>query len=214
MKNNFRIINALRRIFYVFYWLVVANLVVGTLMNIMGLIFPDFPMADLSHFYFISEAKFSADISYKLLGGGVFNGESEVFMRFSEIMSDKFSYRLLSFIDTTLVMTILFFLFKNAHELFDNLTNSFKLGNGFSQKSYKNIRQIGFSLLVLWIYKILNGILFSWFLVKDLVVQGAEIKFYPDLLEFSSLIVVLVIFAFAEIYRAGVGMQEESELTI
>jgi hypothetical protein len=111
-------------------------------------------------------------------------------------------------------MTILFFLFKNAHELFDNLTNSFKIGNSFSQKSYKNIRQIGFSLLVLWAYKILNGILFSEFLLKDLVVQGAEIEFYPDLLEFSSLIVVLVIFAFAEVYRAGVGMQEESELTI
>jgi len=194
--------------------MVVTYLVVGTLMNIMGLIFADFPMADLSHFYFIEEAKFSADISYKLLGGGLFNGESEVFMRFTEIQSDEFSYRLFSFIDKTLVLAILYFLFKNAHKLFDNLCDSFKLASSFSQKSYRNIRQIGFCFLGLWLYKLLNGILFSEFLLKDLVVQGAEVKFYSDLYELSGLIIALIIFAFAEVYRAGVVMQEESELTI
>jgi len=214
MKNNYRIINFLRKTFYVLYWIIVLNLVVGTLLNIMGLIFADFPMADLSHFFFLNEAECSVGVSYSLLGGGLFNGESEVFMRLTEIHSNEFSYRLFGFVDTTLVMTILFFLFKNAHELFDNLTNSFKLGNSFSQKSYSNIRQVGVSLLVLWAYKILNGILFSEFLLKDLVVQGVEVKFRPDLSELGGLIIVLIIFAFAEVYRAGVVMQEESELTV
>ncbi len=214
MKNNFRIINFLRQTFQFLYWMVVTNLVAGTLINIMGLIFPDFPFADLSHFYFIEEAKFSANVSYELLGSGLFNGESEVFMRFAEIQSDEFVYRLLGFIDKTLVLTILFFLFKNAHELFDNLTDSFKLGSSFSQKSYKNIRRIGVCVMVLWIYKLLNGILFSEFLLKDLVVQGVEVEFYSDLYEVSGLIIALIIFAFAEVYRAGVVMQEESELTI
>lgn len=137
-----------------------------------------------------------------------------MFMRFTEIQSDEFSYRLFGFIDKTLVMAILFFLFKNGHELFDNLSDSFKLGNSFSQKSYKNIRKIGFCFLGLWIYKLLNGILFSEFLLKDLIVQGVEIKFYLDIYEVSGLIIALIIFAFAEVYRAGVVMQEESELTI
>jgi len=35
-----------------------------------------------------------------------------------------------------------------------------------------------------------------------------------DIYEVSGLIIALIIFAFAEVYRAGVVMQEESELTI
>ena len=204
MKNNYRIINFLRQLFSSLYWMVVTYLVVGTFINIMGLIFADFPLANLSHFYFIEEVKFSVDISYKLFGGGLFNGESEAIMHFTEIQSGEFSYRLFSFIDKTLVMTILFFLFKNAHELFDNLTDSFKLGSSFSHKNYKNIRQIGFCFMCIWIYKLLNGILFSQFLLKDMTVQGVDVKFYLDIYEVSGLIIALIIFAFAEVYRAGV----------
>tara|TARA_R110001583_G_scaffold43936_3_gene139561 strand:- start:2583 stop:3227 length:645 start_codon:yes stop_codon:yes gene_type:complete len=214
MKNNYRIINFLRKLFKVLYWFAVVNLLVGTLMNFMGLIFADFPMAYLKHFYFISEAKFSADVSYNLFGGGFFNGESEVFMRLTEIQSDEFSYRLFGFVDTTFVMTCTLFLFKNAHELFDNLTNSFKSGENFSLESYKNIRTIGFWLLGFWLYGLINGILFSLLLLNNLVVQGIQLNLRPEWSELGNLIIVLIIFAFAEVYRSGIVMQEESELTI
>jgi len=214
MKTNFRIINSLRKVFYVLYWLVVANLVIGTLLNIMGLIFPEFPIGEIGNIHLFSEANFRANTSYSLLVGDVFNDAADVSIRLRRIYSEVFIYKLISFVDATLVMTLLFFSLKNAHELFSNLTNSFKSGSNFSLESYKNIRTIGFFLLGLWIYKILNGIVFSWFLLKDVVVQGMELKFSPEPSELSGLIVVLVIFVFAEVYRSGIVMQEESELTI
>lgn len=214
MKTNFRIIDSLRKVFYVLYWLAVANLVVGTLLNVMNLIFPDFYMGEIGDMHFFSEANFRADTTYTLLGSDTFNGAADISIRIRRLYSEAFIYRLFSFVDTTLVMTLLFFLLRNAHELFTNLTNSFKSGSNFSLESYKNIRAIGFFLLGLWIYKILNGIIFSWFLLKDTVIQSMKLKFSPELSELSGLIIVLVVFVFAEVYRSGVVMQEESELTI
>ncbi len=214
MKNNYRIINTLRKIFYGLYWLAVVNLVVGTFMNVMGLIFPDFPMGEIGDIHLFSEANFRADTSYSLLGGDVFNGAADVSIRLRRMHSAEFIYRLFSFVDVSFIMLSLFFIFKNAHELFGNLTDSLKSGNNFSLKNYKNIRMLGFWLLGLWSYKIINGIVFSWFLLKDAVIQGMELEFSPELKEFSGLIVVLIIFAFAEVYRSGVVIQEESELTI
>ncbi|MRT91355.1 DUF2975 domain-containing protein [Ancylomarina sp. 16SWW S1-10-2] len=214
MKNNFRIINSLRKVFYVLYWLVVANLIIGTLLNVMGLIFPDFSMGEIGNIHFFSEANFRADSAYSLLGGDTFNGVTDISIRIRRLYSEGFTYRLISFVDASCIKLFFFFLFKNAHQLFCNLTASFKSGSNFSLESYKNIRNIGFFLLGLWVYKILNGILFSWFLLKDTVIQGMKLQFSPELSELSGLIVVLVIFVFAEVYRSGVVMQEESELTI
>ena len=214
MKNNFRIINALRQIFYILYWVVVANLVVGTLLNVMMLIFPDFSMGEIGNIHLFSEANFRADTTYSLLGGDTFNGVTDISIRLRRLHSEGFIYRLISFVDASCIMLFFFFLFKNAHQLFSNLTNSFKTGINFSLENYKNIRTIGFSLLALWIYEILNGIVFSWFLLKDIVIEGMKLKFSPELKELSGLIVVLVVFVFAEIYRAGIEIKEESELTI
>lgn len=214
MKNNFRIINFLRKLFYVLFIFAILNLVAGSLMNVMKLIFPDFSMGEIGNIHLFSEANFRADTTYSLLGGDTFNGVADISIRLRRLHSEGFIYRLISFADASFIMLFFFFLSKNAHQLFSNLTDSFKSGSNFSLESYKNIRTIGFLLLGLWIYEILNGIIFSWFLLKDTVIQGMKLKFSPELSEVSGLIVVLVIFVFAEVYRSGIVMQEESELTI
>ena len=214
MKNNYRIINFLRALFYVLFCLAGLNMAAGVLFGLISLCFPDFPFGEIGNIHLFSEANFRSDATYNLLGGDVFNRETDISIRLRRIHSEDFTYRLIGFADSSFIFLCLFFLSKNAHELFSNLTKSLKSGSNFCLENYKNIRTLGFWLLGLWTYKILNGTIFSWLLLKDTVIQGMELKFSPELKEFSGLIVVLVIFAFAEVYRAGVVMQEESELTI
>lgn len=190
------------------------NLAVGLFFNLIGLIFPDFPYGEFGKIHFFNEATFQAETSYALLGGGLFDGSSEIILQLSEIYSNEFIYRLFSCVDSSLVLFIVFFLFKNSYKLFDNLTENFKSGTSFCEKSYRNIRHIGFWILSFWLLGVLNGILFSVFLLKDVVVQGTQLELYPDISALGGLLPVLVILAFAEVYRAGVVMQEESELTI
>jgi len=180
----------------------------------MTLCFPDFPFGDLSRMHLFSEAKFQAETSYKLLGGEVFKGSSEVLLQLKELHSKEFVYRLFGFINNSVYLLVIYFLFKNAYNLFDNLTTNFKSGGSFCQSSFRNIRQIGFWMLGLWVYSMINGILFSLFLLDDLVVEGMKLDLRPDISEFGGVVVALIIFAFAEVYRSGIVMQEESELTI
>lgn len=214
MKNNNRIINFLRKLFYMLFLISGVNLAGGVIFNLMTLIFPNFPFGGLNHMDLFSTANFQAETSYTLLGGDVFKGSSEVVLQLKELHSNEFVYLLFGFINNSVFLLIIYFLFKNAYNLFDNLTANFKSGGSFCQSSYRNIRHLGFWMLGLWLYSMFNGILFSVFLLNDVVVEGMKINLFPDLSEFGSLLVALIIFAFAEVYRAGVVMQEESELTI
>ena len=214
MKNNFRIINFLRKLFYMLFLISGVNLAGGVIFNLMTLIFPNFPFGGLNQMDLFSSANFQAETSYTLLGGEVFKGSSEIVLQLKELHSNEFVYLLFGFINNSVFLLIIYFLFKNAYNLFENLTANFKSGGSFCQSSYLNIRHLGFWMLGLWLYSMINGILFSVFLLNDVVVEGMKINFFPDLSEFGSLLVALIIFAFAEVYRAGVVMQEESELTI
>ena len=191
-----------------------VNLAGGVIFNLMTLIFPNFPFGGLNHMNLFSTANFQAETSYTLLGGDVFKGSSEVVLQLKELHSNEFVYLLFGFVDNLIFLLIIYFLFKNAYMLFGNLTENFKSGGSFCQSSYQNIRCLGFWMFGLWLYRMINGLLFSLFFIDDLVVEGMKLDLYPDISEFGGFVVALIIFAFAEVFRAGVVMQEESELTI
>ena len=84
----------------------------------------------------------------------------------------------------------------------------------FVRDNYYRIRKCGFFMLVLvmvnWLYEIINTyILFRY-------PKGNTVEFH---IQFDGtilfpVILVAIIFVFAEIYRAGIEMKEESEFTI
>jgi len=213
MKNNSRIINFLRKLFRFLFVLITLKLTAGVCLNIICLFFPSFPIpAGGINFY--GEAFLEAETSYQLFGSDLFSGQSEVVLRLKEIESEDLLYRIVRFFDFTIFNLLIYFLFKKASDLFTNLANTYKTSDNFSWDNYRIIKGIGFLLLGLWTYGVINGLLFSLVLVKNVVVQGLSASFHPALLELPGLISVLLIFVFAEVYRSGIVIQEEVELTI
>lgn len=95
MKNNYRIINILRRVFVVFFWLATAHLILGGLIAIVDLIFG---MRNL------------IDLPLKFGECGI---NSINFLTY-----DSFLYRLHNSIYYLIFSVCLFFIFKNASEIF------------------------------------------------------------------------------------------------
>jgi len=213
MKNNYRIINFLRNLFRLLFVLITLKLAAGVCLNIICVFFPSFPIsAGGIHFY--AESFLKTDISYQLLGSDVFSGQSEVVLRMKEIDSDSFIYRIIRLVDFTIINVLTYFLLKKASSLFTNLAHTYKTSNNFSWDNYRILKRIGFLQLGLWSYGVINGLLFSGILMKDVLVQGVSANFHPALLELPGLISVLIIFVFAEVYRSGIVMQDEAEFTI
>ncbi|WP_372644691.1 DUF2975 domain-containing protein [Ancylomarina sp.] len=214
MKNNNRIIKFLRKQFNFIYYLFIVNLIVGGILNVLGIIFPAFPLAELYNIRFEGGTHLYSPSSYQLLGSGVFIGDAHIRILLNGITSSGFNYRLLSFFDNTILSLTLVFLFKNAKVFFDNLIETLKSGENFNKENYLRIKRIGYWFAAFVIYRFVKGILFSHFLLKDVTVLGQKLKLHPDYIEWPFVFFVLVVFAFAEIYRVAVHIKEESELTI
>ena len=214
MKNNFRVIKFLRKQFIFIYYLFIFNLIFGAILNVIGMIFPTYTIAELYNIRFDGGTHLCSPSSYELLGSGVFNGDARIRILLNGIESSGFNYRLLSFFDNTIFSLTLVFLFKNAKGLFDNLVEALKSGDNFNNENYLRIKRIGYWFAGFVLYRFVNGILFSHFLLKDVTILGQKLKLHPDYIEYPLVFFVLVIFAFAEIYRVAVHIKEESEFTI
>lgn len=214
MKNNFRVIKFLRKQFIFLYYLSIFNLILGAMLNVLGMIFPSFSIAELYDIRYYGGTHLYAPSSYQLLGSETFNGDAHIRIMLKGIVSSGFNYRLLSFFDNTILSLILAFLFKNAKGFFDNLVEALKTGGNFNHENYLCIKRIGYWFAGFVFYRFVNGILFSHFLLKDVSVLGQKLKLHPNYIEYPLVFFVLVIFAFAEIYRVAVHIKEEGELTI
>ena len=213
MKNNFRIINFLRKLFYFFFVIVAIKLSVGVCVKLVCVFFPSVPISG-GEIHFYGEAYTQSDISYQLLGDVPFSGQSDVALRLRGVKSDDLLYRVVRLFDFAIVNLLALFLLLNAYRLFARFSNNYQIDTFFSWDGYRNIKRIAFLLLGLWIYAIINGLLFSFLFVKNVVVQGLDVSFHPDLVDVPGLLTVLVVFVFAEIYRSGILLKEDAKLTI
>ncbi|WP_154198657.1 DUF2975 domain-containing protein [Ancylomarina sp. 16SWW S1-10-2] len=107
-----------------------------------------------------------------------------------------------------------FFVFRYAYQIFDDLQKRDKDSNYFSIEIYQRLRKIGFLLLASRLYLFINGAIISWFVLDNFSIMDHDVNFQPDYIYLLSIVKVLVIFVFAEIYRTGIKMKEESEFTI
>lgn len=182
--------------------------------NLMGMIFPNFPLAELYQIKFNGGAFLYSPSSYQLLGLDPFSGDAQIKIILKEVISTGLSYRMLSLVDYSIFGLILMFLFRNAKIFFDNLMKELKSGDNFNNENYLRIKRIGYWFAVFVIYRLVKGIFISHFLLKDVTILGEKLKLHPEYIEWSLVIFVLVIFAFAEIYKVAVSLKKESELTI
>ncbi|RXQ97578.1 DUF2975 domain-containing protein [Ancylomarina salipaludis] len=213
MKNNFRIINFLRKLFYFLFILITLKLAAGVCVNIVTLFFPSFPItAGDIHFY--GEAYLKPEVSYKLLGGDFFTGQSDIALRMKGIESENLFYRIFRLIDFLIVNLLVYFSLKNVSRLFTDLSNNHQTDAFFSWDNYRIIKRIAFLLFGLWTYALINGLLFSFLFVNDVVVQGMNVSFHPSLGNIPGFVTVLIVLVFAEIYRSGIDLKEEAEYTI
>ncbi len=210
MRNNFRIINFLRIFFKIFYKVSIFVFVGWCLIYFVHL-FVDFNVPDIP---FAGNTYFKADVAYDLALGSHFNEEIELAVNLGRIHSDDLFYRFITLLNSAISGAILILTFRYTYYIFDELHKREKNGTYFSLEVYQWIRKVGFLMLAFPIYFFINGVIISWFLIDNVAVMGQEVHFQPDYTLFTQIISVLVVFVFAEIYRAGIEMKEESEYTI
>lgn len=210
MKNNIKIINLLRIFFKIFYLSTFFAFVSWGLVYFVHL-FVDFNVPDIP---FAGKTYFKADVAYDLALGSHFNEEIELAVNLGRIHSDDLFYRFITLLNSAITGAILILMFRYAYFIFNELHKREKNGTYFSFEVYRWIRKVGFLMLAFPIYFFINGAIISWFLLDNVSFMGQEVHFQPDYTLFTQIISVLVVFVFAEIYRAGIDMKEESEFTI
>lgn len=174
-------------------------------------LFVDFSVPDIP---FAGKTYFKADVAYDLAFGSHFNEEIELAVNLGRIHSDDLFYRFMALLNSAISGAILILMFRYAYYIFNELYKREKNGTYFSFEVYRWIRKVGFLMLAFPIYFFINGVIISWFLMDNVVVMGQQVHFQPDYTLFTQIISVLVVFVFAEIYRVGIEMKEESEFTI
>jgi len=210
MKTNYRIINFLRILFKVFYKLSIISFVLLGIGHLIHLFVP----INVPEIPFVGTAKLKIDTAYDLLLGGHFNDNIEIGLELGRIQSNDLLYRIIALLNLTTSSLISIFLFKNAWQIFEELHNRKENGSYFSINIYSRIKNVGFLMLVYPIYFFMNGAIISWLLLDNVSFMGQEVHFHPDYTLLTKIISVLVIFVFAEIYRAGIEIKEESAYTI
>ncbi|WP_372644693.1 DUF2975 domain-containing protein [Ancylomarina sp.] len=210
MKNNFRIVNILKIVFMLFYKLSIFGFVIMVFGHLVNLFNPE----NTASIKFLGTTVFNIDTTYDLVSGDSVCKEVGFSLSLDKIESSGIFYRLIAFFDTVISGVIIIFMFRYAYYIFEELHERGKNGNYFSEKIYHWIRRVGFLMLAKTLYFLINGSVISWYFLDNVRLMGQEVHFYPDYTVLTKIISVLVVFVFAEIYRAGIEMKEESEFTI
>jgi len=206
MKNSYRIINLLRRLFKVFLWASIVNVLI-----VIGFITADFFTTVKENNSSVVVIENSQNIlNEKLLveavskAGWIYKYSSDADSTFQ--ISHPF--------DALFFSVLVLLMFYYSHRFFIELQKGFKTGCLFFEANYLRIKKIGFLLLTMlfysWIKVIFNYVINS----KSSIGKLNSFHFEFDSSDLTPIVMVLLIFVFAEIYRAGIEMKEESEYTI
>ncbi len=163
---------------------------------------------------FLGMGTLKGDVAYNLLKGGSFNGNLDLSVSLSTLESSTLFYRFVALFNSIVPGTLLLFIYKHSSDIFKDLSDSHKSRTYFSVDNYFRIKNVGFLLLSYSGYYFISGAIVSWFVLNDVSFMGNELIFNPDYLLLAKIVTVLVVFVFAEIYRAGIEMKEETDLTI
>ena len=210
MKNNNRIISFLKLFFQLAYKFSIFGFVLVVISHVISL----FSGENFVEIPFKGDILLSLNASYSLLFEGGMNQDVSLAISHIVVKSGSVFSQIYMIFHVLIRGLILIFLFYNAYKMFDEFQKQMKRGSYFSIQIYKRIKRIGFLMLAYPIYFFINSVVFSCYFVSDLNLMGQVYDIKPDYSLLTEIVTVLVIFVFAEIYRAGIEMKEESEFTI
>lgn len=150
------------------------------------------------------------------------------------VSSAEYPSRLLTFlrwrsVTASLLLGLMCAIFSLVRRLFDNV----KRGEAFSRQSVRLIRWMGWSCIIFAVTESLLNSVLDWWIAADLrqhlMIKGLDTVFLSAdteggfnfflgqlhlKLDLTTVFIGLIAFAIAEVFRQGVAMKEESELTI
>lgn len=155
----------------------------------------------------------NSNISYKL--NGKINKLSLADLEYDEvsITDDSLIGGIVGYIILFLIMSFLFLILKEMTEIFISLDASIKNKVWFSINNYNSLRRIGYMLMMVCIIPFINSCVY-FFLIDDIMLNNESVYIIPKFSCLFSLFYVLIIFIIAHVYKEGILMREEQDLTI
>jgi len=121
--------------------------------------------------------------------------------------------RILGNLKMLFVMLLGVLMLKELSNIFISLDSSIKNKEWFSLENYLSIRKIAFYLLgVLLVYIVFSFIYF--FLIDNVIINGIEVSIFPVIPFFSTIWSIAITLVIAHVYKEGVLLREEQNLTI
>ncbi|WP_321299868.1 DUF2975 domain-containing protein [Marinifilum fragile] len=149
-----------------------------------------------------------------LQNGEVIDGNTLVKINQASVALKSVVFKVLNILNALIFIGCTVWILKMLSEIFDSLSLSVKEIQYFDIANYYKIKKIGFIALGFHIYSLCISICVAWFFIDKFTIAGETVSYYPDLTSLAGIFRVLLIFVIAEVYKAGIQLKEETELTI
>lgn len=153
-------------------------------------------------------------VSYEIWNDGEFSNNASLNVNEISLSVNSIWYRVLDIISSLITYGCVAWVFKLLSEIFKSLSQSIKEAQFFDLENYTKIKRIGFISFGFHVYGFVESICIAWLFIDELSIGGKAVSYGPDLSDLSHLFPILIIFVVAEVYKAGIKLKEESELTI
>ncbi|WP_054716991.1 DUF2975 domain-containing protein [Marinifilum fragile] len=212
MKKNNRLLKHLYSTFYLFYILSVLGLA-GTIVSaILTLTIGLDNTAQLD--FKVMSSSVELPLKYTLIENSSFNGVESIEIMPKSFKSVGIEFKLLAFFNQFVMFLCAFLATKQLKDIFHTFSERKKMKDYFEEANYIRIRKIAFITLGYILYEFFVATVFAYFLIEDIHVMNQLIHIHPDYFMLIEIISVLIILVIAEVYKAGIKLKEESELTI
>jgi len=212
MKKNNSLLDFISTLFTIGYYIGIFVLGGILLTSIVKIAFgmEGYPMK----MDFLLDSFIELPASYKYYDGDQFSGSIQVGVSLHEFITHDLKYKLFGLFDQIITFGIGILHLKLIKDIFYSLSISKKKEEFFDIINYKRIRYIGFLLIGYIFYELTVSICFSVVFLEDFTLMDKTVNYMPEFSELGGLITAAVILIIAEVYKAGIELKEESELTV
>lgn len=173
-----------------------------------------FSVEDVARIGFHIRSTIEVPSTYSFWGGDQFDGVNKVVLNPESFVSSDYGYRIFSYFDFLVTMGVVLLVLKKFKDLFTSLDEKKRNENYFIEDNYYRIRMIGFLTLLMAVYQFIKSLCFSLFFLEKLDVMGKAVSFWPEFERLDGVFSGLIILVIAEVYKAGLDLKKETELTI
>ncbi|BAX79653.1 hypothetical protein ALGA_1268 [Labilibaculum antarcticum] len=152
--------------------------------------------------------------SFTMLDGSKFDGVGEFYILPRVLEINNLFYWILSWLDQFVLFGVVVFITRQLKEVFGSISLASKSNLFFVRENYIRIKRVGLISIIFCIYVFIESTIYSYLFLKDLHVMDIAIHVNPDFSVLFGIFPALIILAIAQVYKAGIDMKEESELTI